>query len=370
MVCADSGSFAGAGDELGVSRVAVTKRIKNLEALVGQPLLERNSRGVKLTSTGARLCSQARAALQHSDEMTRFVAELRGERSRGYSGVRSLFAENAPSERVTRGPETQLAEVHLLFEHVFEGSTTGLSLTDLDDGLILEVNDALCQFLGRSREELIGKSTVSLRTWHSFEERDRLMAEVRETGSCSSVPVRVRRPDGEIRYGETSAQAIKVGSRNLLISSLVDLSEAHAADAARLDAERWRKIAYFGSGVASGAIEASAQGAAELLVEELGHMSAAVIVPSAGEFAVMAQYGDGVDWHARLGDLPPLDGVCRALRGSELEVFGGTWGCVAPIGDGGILITVAADELQRDPARVDAVARVVRASLESTPLAA
>ena len=370
VVCADTGSFAAAGDQLGVSRVAVTKRITNLEALAGQSLLERNSRGVRLTESGARLCAHARVALRHSDEMTDFVAELRGEPTRPRSVVRALLSDDDPADRVTRGPAAQLAEVHLLFEHVFEASATGLALTDFDEGIVIEVNPAICRFLGREREELIGKSTVTLGTWHSLEDRERLMIEIREKGSCKSVPVRARRPDGEIVYGETSAQLLRIGTRNLLVSSLVDTSGAHAADAAQLDAERWRKTVGFATAAAAGERAATAQGATELLVDRLGHRSAAVIVPSAGKLGVIAQSGEGVDWSMQLGDLPQLDGVCRALRRSELDLFGGEWGCVAPIGEDGMLITIAADEIQRDPSRVEAVASIVRSSLASNLVAA
>jgi PAS domain S-box-containing protein len=364
VVCADTGSFAAAGDQLGVSRVAVTKRMTNLEALAGQPLLERSSRGVRLTQAGARLCSHARVALQHSDEMTQFVATLRGERPRSGAGVRSLFADNAPTDRVSRGPEAQLAEVHQLFEHVFDVTETGLVMTGMDDGIIFEVNKALCQFLGRGRDEVIGKSTVSLRIWESLEDRERLMSELRETGSCSNLPVRVRRPDGEVRFGEASAQVLTLGGRSLIIGTLVDVSSNHAADAARLDADRWRMIARFGADVGSGLVAVSTKGATDLLVNELGHSSAAVIVPSAGEFGVLAQSG-AADWSQWLDDLPGIEASCRPLRPKELAVFGGNWGCVAPIGNGGILITVADDEAQRDPSRIEAVASIVRSSLES-----
>jgi LysR family glycine cleavage system transcriptional activator len=41
VVCAVEGSLAATAARLGISRPAVAKRIKNLEALVGRPLLHR-----------------------------------------------------------------------------------------------------------------------------------------------------------------------------------------------------------------------------------------------------------------------------------------------------------------------------------------
>ena len=41
VACATEGSFAAAARRLGISRPAVTKRVDNLEALAGRPLLHR-----------------------------------------------------------------------------------------------------------------------------------------------------------------------------------------------------------------------------------------------------------------------------------------------------------------------------------------
>jgi molybdate transport repressor ModE-like protein len=368
VVCADRGSFAAAADELGISRVAVTKRIKNMEAVAGQPLLDRNSRGVRLTESGARLCAQARVALQHSDHLTEFVAALRGERSRSPSGVRSLLGEAAaPSDRVTRGPESQLAEVHALFEHVFEASETGLILTRVEDGLVYEVNEAFCRFVGRKRKELIGKSTVNLRIWHSLEDRERLIAEVKATGSCDRMPVRGRGPNGEVRYGETSAKLVELGGSALLVSSIVDLSEARAVQGAQRDAECWREIARFSSEVVGTASAEPAQMATDLLVGKMGHLSAAVIVLRGSALAVVAASGESVDWQQRLGDLPALNNGARALHATELEVFGAGWGGAAPIGERGMLIAVAPDDQQHDPARIETIAVILQNVLDTQP---
>lgn len=78
VAAVEEGSLARAGERLGISQPAMTKRIRVLEALVGTPLLERDTRGVRATPAGRRLY----------DDASRFLAE--GERfARAAAGVRA-----------------------------------------------------------------------------------------------------------------------------------------------------------------------------------------------------------------------------------------------------------------------------------------
>jgi DNA-binding transcriptional LysR family regulator len=59
----DQGSFAGAAEQLGVSRNMASRHVADLEAHLGTRLLNRTTRSVSLTSTGAEYLEQARDVL-------------------------------------------------------------------------------------------------------------------------------------------------------------------------------------------------------------------------------------------------------------------------------------------------------------------
>lgn len=63
MACAAEGTLVAAAARIGISRPAVAKRVANLEALAGRPLLHRGGRGVRLTDAGATLLAAARQML-------------------------------------------------------------------------------------------------------------------------------------------------------------------------------------------------------------------------------------------------------------------------------------------------------------------
>ncbi|WP_207063123.1 LysR family transcriptional regulator [Motiliproteus sp. SC1-56] len=79
FVCvATTGSFSTAGERLFLTQPAVSKRIANLEALLGQRLFDRIGRQVSLTEAGAQLLPRARSILQEIDDTRRQLSNLSG----------------------------------------------------------------------------------------------------------------------------------------------------------------------------------------------------------------------------------------------------------------------------------------------------
>ncbi|MDQ6920555.1 MAG: PAS domain-containing sensor histidine kinase [Candidatus Dormibacteraeota bacterium] len=56
--------------------------------------------------------------------------------------------------------ERALAEREAQYRGIFEATTDGLTVTDLETGLVLEVNAAFCEMHGYRREELVGESAL------------------------------------------------------------------------------------------------------------------------------------------------------------------------------------------------------------------
>lgn len=69
LTAIDDGSLAAAGRRLGRSPAAMTRAIAALEAQIGAPLFERNTRIVRLTETGERYADSARRILAELDRL-------------------------------------------------------------------------------------------------------------------------------------------------------------------------------------------------------------------------------------------------------------------------------------------------------------
>lgn len=74
---AELGSLGRAAIRLHISQPALSKRLHNLEALVGVKLLERSPTGVKLTPAGRRLYEQARKLLEQADAIDEAISAVK-----------------------------------------------------------------------------------------------------------------------------------------------------------------------------------------------------------------------------------------------------------------------------------------------------
>ena len=69
MAVAEQGSTAAAARVLHCSQPVVARAVSELEALLGQALFERGSRGMRPTAAGDRVVARARRALQHLEQV-------------------------------------------------------------------------------------------------------------------------------------------------------------------------------------------------------------------------------------------------------------------------------------------------------------
>lgn len=160
-----------------------------------------------------------------------------------------------------------------MLELVLRASGTAVVISDPDTAVIHEVNDAFCRFTGRSREELLTRQPAT-ESWYDTSEREGVLEEVRRSGIAERVVVRIQRPDGSVRIGETTAHFVLLAGSRQLLSTIDDITEQH-----RLRAER---------GTVTAAYSVLGQLAADLLAGREVIESIGAILPelrSSGDFA-------------------------------------------------------------------------------------
>lgn len=77
---ATTGSLTAAAASLGLSQPAVSQRIKRVETRLSVPLIERQGRGIRLTTAGIILAEHARTVVAEIDAALAAIDDLRGER--------------------------------------------------------------------------------------------------------------------------------------------------------------------------------------------------------------------------------------------------------------------------------------------------
>jgi PAS domain S-box-containing protein len=100
-----------------------------------------------------------------------------------------------------------------------------ITVSDLESGRFIEVNDAATRTFGYSRDELIGKSSLELGIWPDKEVRDRLVDRIKTHGRVVQLEVVERRNSGELFFASVTADTISIGNAGYLIATTRDITD-------------------------------------------------------------------------------------------------------------------------------------------------
>lgn len=141
-----AGSFAQAARGLGLTRAAVSRRVRAIEAALGQPLFTRTTRALGLTDSGRALAAKARVVAEATDAArVGFRA-----RSGGYTGTLRVTA-------VPSFGQALLAPLLVRFQAAHPALRLELSLTNRRVDLLREDVDVAFRITRRPPEDWVAR---------------------------------------------------------------------------------------------------------------------------------------------------------------------------------------------------------------------
>ena len=120
----------------------------------------------------------------------------------------------------------------------FELSPTILAVTSLDDGRMLEVNDAFLRATGYTREEIIGRRVPEIGLWKNPEMREQGLAALRQGRPVREMEARFKTKHGEDLVAIANADLIVVDGRPCVLTALIDITARQRAEQALRETER------------------------------------------------------------------------------------------------------------------------------------
>jgi PAS domain S-box-containing protein len=141
-----------------------------------------------------------------------------------------------------RAEETQRAS-EKKFSAIFGLIPDPTTITDIENGRIIDLNDAAARWFGRSREEAIGLTTADVQVWEQPSDRDRMLQAIRSNCEINDMEFRLRRRNGEIRDVLFSSRIIEINGRSFLLSRAHDITERkQMEEVLRTSEEKFRKV--------------------------------------------------------------------------------------------------------------------------------
>ncbi|HWQ99064.1 MAG TPA: PAS domain S-box protein [Clostridia bacterium] len=136
--------------------------------------------------------------------------------------------------------ESDLKDERGRFDQIFQTSTSGILITSMKDGIILDANYTYQRLFGYSRDELVGKSAAELNIYVNASDRNHVIAKLRKGEQVRDYEMPLRAKNGESRVVLGTVQPIILGGTNCLITSIYDITSLrHIEHESKLLNERY-----------------------------------------------------------------------------------------------------------------------------------
>lgn len=112
-----------------------------------------------------------------------------------------------------------------LFYKAFNASPILMAISSIENGILIDINQAWLDTIGYSKEEVIGHSTEELNIFMDFQERLRVKQLIIENGLARDQEIRFLTKSGDTRYGIFSGDIIILDNHKYLLTTAYDITD-------------------------------------------------------------------------------------------------------------------------------------------------
>lgn len=128
-----------------------------------------------------------------------------------------------PAPRTGSGSELELTDE--IFFRAFNEHPQPMTVTQLETGKFLFVNEAYLDTYGYTRDNLVGRTSLELNMWLSPDDRKRMIGMLKERGHINQTELVFRIHSGKIRVVLYSAKVLEIKGKQCIVSLTHDITD-------------------------------------------------------------------------------------------------------------------------------------------------
>ncbi len=133
--------------------------------------------------------------------------------------------------------EEELRRSEEKFRTSFKTSPHVVTISAIEDGTYVDVNDAFTKQTGYQYDDVIGRSSMELGLWRDLKDRQTLLSRLAEEGLVENLQADFRNRDGQIFNGLVSASMLEINKNQYLLAVIQDITPFRAMEQERLELE-------------------------------------------------------------------------------------------------------------------------------------
>ena len=175
------------------------------------------------------------------------------------------------------------------FSKAFHLGPDVITITSMEDGRFIEVNDNFLRLTGLARQEVIGRTSLELGLWTNPKDRQHIVALLKRSGKARDLEVRVSIKSSELRTVQMSAHTIELSGQLCMIAIIRDVTERRALEVQLREAQKMEAVGRLAGGVAHdfNNLLVGILGYSELLKKKLADQSSLLRMANEINFAAM-----------------------------------------------------------------------------------
>ncbi len=146
--------------------------------------------------------------------------------------------------------EEALRESERSFASLFYDSPSLMVVSDMDNGVFVDVNNRFLNAVGYTKEQVIGKSSLDLGIWADPQDRVKIVTAVKEHGHFRDFETRLITSAGEVREFLCCFDIIMSNGKPCLLSSMTDLTEYNKMKEQVQNMQKLESIGVLAGGIA------------------------------------------------------------------------------------------------------------------------